>query len=146
MPITVRGPVLPKYVVNFSKGGKPVRREYPQKNPRSTREINNGNWTHTKYHTRPGFNDERHHTLSACATWCSLGRRSGGAPGSPSLIITRSHGQILRERVSINAGTGGGGQEGSCSPCRFLGEARGVKVPFKYKEYYMTVSFQGAFS
>ena len=40
----------------------------------------------------------------------------------------------------------GGGRRGSCPPCLLLGGARGAKVPFKYKEYYITVSFQGAFS
>ena len=45
-----------------------------------------------------------------------------------------------------DAGTGGGGRRGSCPPCLLLGGARGAKVPFKYKEYYITVSFQGAFS
>ena len=39
-----------------------------------------------------------------------------------------------------------GGRRGSCPPCLLLGGARGAKVPFKYKEYYITVSFQGAFS
>ena len=39
-----------------------------------------------------------------------------------------------------------GGRRGSCPPCLLLGGARGAKVPFKYKEYYVTVSFQGAFS
>ena len=39
-----------------------------------------------------------------------------------------------------------GGRRGSCPPCLSLGGARGAKVPFKYKEYYITVSFQGAFS
>ena len=38
-----------------------------------------------------------------------------------------------------------GGRRGSCPPCLLLGGARGAKVPFKYKEYYITVSFQGAF-
>ena len=41
---------------------------------------------------------------------------------------------------------GGGGRRGSCPPCLLLGGARGAKVPFKYKEYYITASFQGAFS
>ena len=40
----------------------------------------------------------------------------------------------------------GGGRRGSCPPCLLLGGARGAKVPFKYNEYYVTVSFQGAFS
>ena len=40
----------------------------------------------------------------------------------------------------------GGGRRGSCPPCLLLGGARGAKVPFKYKKYYITVSFQGAFS
>ena len=35
---------------------------------------------------------------------------------------------------------------GSCPPCVLLGGARGAKVLFKYKEYYVTASFQGAFS
>ena len=39
-----------------------------------------------------------------------------------------------------------GGRKGSCPPCFLLGGARGAKVPFKYKEYYITASFQGAFS
>ena len=39
-----------------------------------------------------------------------------------------------------------GGRRGSCPPCLLLGGARGAKVPFKYNEYYVTVSFQGAFS
>ena len=40
----------------------------------------------------------------------------------------------------------GGGRRGSCLLYLLLGGARGAKVPFKYKEYYITVSFQGAFS
>ena len=44
-----------------------------------------------------------------------------------------------------DAGTGGGGRRGSCLPCLLLGGARGAKVPFKYKEYYIN-SFRGAFS
>ena len=40
--------------------GKP---EYPEKNPRSAGEINYGNSTHVKYHTRPSFSGERHNTL-----------------------------------------------------------------------------------
>ena len=39
----------------------------------------------------------------------------------------------------------GGGRRGSCPPCLLLGGARGAKVPFKYKEYYIN-SFRGAFS
>ena len=43
-----------------------------------------------------------------------------------------------------DAGTGGAG--GAAAPLAFCWEgARGAKVPFKYKEYYITVSFQGAF-
>ena len=38
-----------------------------------------------------------------------------------------------------------GGRRGSCPPCLFLGGARGAKVPFKNKEYYIN-SFRGAFS
>ena len=38
-----------------------------------------------------------------------------------------------------------GGRRGSCPPCLLLGGARGAKVPFKYKEYYIN-SFRGAFS
>ena len=40
---------------------------------------------------------------------------------------------------------GGGGRRGSCPPCLLLGGARGAKVPFKYKEYYIN-SFRGTFS
>ena len=38
-----------------------------------------------------------------------------------------------------------GGRRGSCPPCLLLGGARGAKVPFKYKEYYIN-SFRGALS
>ena len=49
--------------------------------------------------------------------------------------------------VYVQAGTPElGGRRGSCPPCLLLGGARGAKVPFKYKEYCITVSFQGAFS
>ena len=41
---------------------------------------------------------------------------------------------------------GEGSRRGSCPHCLSLGGARGAKVLFKYKEYYITVSFQGAFS
>ena len=51
--------------VNFEEGEKP---EYPDKNPRSTGEINYGNSTHMKYHTRLGFSGERHNALTVCAT------------------------------------------------------------------------------
>ena len=50
--------------------------------------------------------------------------------------------KVLKVR---DAGTGGG-RRGSCPPCLLLGGAREAKVPLKYKEYYITVSFQGAFS
>ena len=36
------------------------------------------------------------------------------------------------------------GQEGQLPPLPFVGRGKGVKVLFKYKEYYITVSFQGA--
>ena len=48
-------------------------------------------------------------------------------------------------RRDRDAGTGRG-QEGQLPPCLLLEEARRGKVPFKYKEYYITVNFQGAFS
>ena len=57
---------MPKYV-DFGEGGKP---EYPEKNPRSTGEINYGNPTHMKYHTRLGFSGERHNGLTACVNNC----------------------------------------------------------------------------
>ena len=59
-----------------------------------------------------------------------------------------SHIQNIHNDSSIirDAGTGGGGQEGQLHPCLLLGGARGAKVPFKYKEYYITVNFQGALS
>ena len=41
---------------------------YPEKNPRSTGEINYGNSTYIKYKTRFGFSGERHNALTACAT------------------------------------------------------------------------------
>ena len=41
---------------------------------------------------------------------------------------------------------GGGAGGAAAPPCLLLGGARGAKVPFKFKEYYITVSFQGAFS
>ena len=43
---------------------------------------------------------------------------------------------------------GGGGQKGQLPPpMPFAKRGKGgAKVPFKYKEYYITVSFQGAFS
>ena len=47
-------PVLSRYV-DFHEEGKP---EYQEKNPRSTGEINNGNLTHMKYHTRLGFSSK----------------------------------------------------------------------------------------
>ena len=37
-------------------------------NPRSTGEINYGNSTHVKYHTRLLYSGERHNALIACAT------------------------------------------------------------------------------
>ena len=54
---------------DFSGGGKP---EYPDKNLRSTGEINYGNSTHMKYHTRLGFSGERHNALIACTIRASL--------------------------------------------------------------------------
>ena len=43
--------------VDFREGGKP---EYPEKNPRSTGEINYGNSSRMKYHTRLGFSGDSH--------------------------------------------------------------------------------------
>ena len=40
----------------------------------------------------------------------------------------------------------GGGAGGAAAPLPFAGRGKGAKVPFKYKGYYITVSFQGAFS
>ena len=41
--------------------------------------------------------------------------------------------------ISRDAGTGG--QEGQLPPLPFAERDKGGKVPFKYKEYYITVSF-----
>ena len=43
--------------VDFSEGKKP---EYPEKNPRSTGEINYGSPIHMNFHTRLGLSSERH--------------------------------------------------------------------------------------
>ena len=40
----------------------------------------------------------------------------------------------------------GGGQKGQLPPLPFAGRGKGGKSAFKYKKYYITVSFQGAFS
>ena len=48
--------------------------------------------------------------------------------------------------MSRDAGTGGGAG-GAAAPLAFCWEGQGgAKVPFKYKEYYITVSFQDAFN
>ena len=54
-------PSIVLFCVDFREGEKP---EYPEKNPRSTGQINYGNSTHVKYHTRPGFGGERHNALA----------------------------------------------------------------------------------
>ena len=48
--------------------------------------------------------------------------------------------------INRDAGTGGGGRRGSSPPCLLLEGAKGAKMPLRYKEYYITVSFQEALS
>ena len=55
--------------------------------------------------------------------------------------------KIKSNIVGIFSGTPElGGRKSSCPPCLLLGGTSGAKVPFKCKEYYITVSFQGVFS